>query len=145
MAVITNISVSLELGLLLPFLAVSMALMLATRDPGLNPSPQARRLLLYGLLGAMLVCAPLGIATVMAVVLSPDLPSVLPDHNLLTSWELDFDALGYSREEALRRLNLGYMWHAMAVFVYMLFVVGGNLMVSLYRMGGGEDGDPVGS
>ena len=140
-AVITNISVSVQLGLLLPVLAISMALMLSARDPGLTPSPQARRLLLYGLLGATLVCAPLGIATVMAVVLSPDLPSVLPDHNLLGSWELDFEALGYSREDALHELNLGYMWHAMTVFVYMLFVVGGKLMVTLYGMGGGEDGD----
>lgn len=144
-AVITNISVSLQLGLLLPVLAISVALMLSARDPGLTPSPQARRLLLYGLLGATLVCAPLGIATIMAVVLSPELPSVLPDHNLLGSWELDFEALGYSREDALHGLNLGYMWHAMTVFVYTLFVVGGKLVVTLYGMGGGEDGDPVGS
>ena len=142
-AALTNISVSLQLGLLLPFLAFSLALILAAQDPGLSPSPQARRLLLYGLLGAMLVCTPMGIAMVMVVILSPDLPSVLPDHNLLGSWELDFEALGYTREEALHRLNLGYMWHAIGVFVYMLFVVGGKLMVSVYRMGGGEDGDPT--
>ena len=66
--------------------------------------------------------------------LSPNLPSVLPDHNLLRSWEIDFVALGLTREEALDRLNLGYLWHATWAFVYMLFAVGGRLFVSIYRL-----------
>ena len=59
---------------------------------------------------------------------------VLPDHNLLRSWEINFAELGYTRGEALDRVNLGYMGHAMCVFVYMVFVVGGNLIVTIYQM-----------
>ena len=70
--------------------------------------------------------------------MSPDLPTTLPDHNPVRSWEIDFAELGYSREEALDRLNLGYMWHAMWVFAYMFFVVGGNVMVAIYRIDGGR-------
>ena len=65
---------------------------------------------------------------------------VLPDHNLLNSWEIDFAALGFSREEALDRLNLGYTWHAVGVSAYMAFVVAGNLVASIYRLGARNDG-----
>lgn len=34
---------------------------------------------------------------------SPDLPAVLQYHNLLGSWEIDYDALGYTRDEAMDR------------------------------------------
>ena len=66
---------------------------------------------------------------------------VLPDHSLLGSWEIDFGELGITREQALDRLNVGYMWHAMSLFAYMAFVVGGSLIVAVYRMGGGGDPD----
>ena len=72
----------------------------------------------------------------LAIYLSPDLPRVLPDHNLLRSWEIDFAELGLSREEALDGLNLGYMLHAIWVFAFMFFVVGGRLIVSIYRIDG---------
>ena len=139
-AVITNVSVSIQLAVLFPVLAVLVALMLVSRDPLVRVSDQDRRLLLQGLLGAAMVSVPLGVFTVMAIYLSPDMPMVLPDHNLLGSWELDFEALGYSRQEALDRLDLGYMWHAMSIFAYMVFVVGGNVVVSVGRMGGQDGG-----
>ena len=83
----------------------------------------------------------MGIAVIMSIYLSPDFPSVLPDHNLVKSWELDFGALGYTRDEALDRVNLGYVWHAMSLMVYMSFVVGGRLFVEVHQMGrGGEAG-----
>ena len=66
------------------------------------------------------------------------MPSVLADHNLLRSWEIDLAALGFTGEEALDRLNLGYLWHAIGVFAYMLLVVGGRLIVSIYRIDGGR-------
>ena len=143
MAVITNVSVSIQLAVLFPVLASLVVLMLVARDPTVRASEQDRRLLLQWLLGAAMVSVPLGILTVMAIYVSPDMPMVLPDHNLLGSWELDFDELGYSREEALARLDLGYVWHAMCLFAYMVFVVGGNLAVSVYRMGGGNGGVPA--
>ena len=70
----------------------------------------------------------------MSIYLSSDFPSVLPDHNLVRSWELDFDALGYTREEALDRVNLGYTWHAMFLLIYMSCVVGGRIFVEVHRL-----------
>ena len=70
----------------------------------------------------------------LAIYLSPDLPRVLPDHNLLRSWQIDFARLGLTQEVALDGLNLGYMWHAIWVFSYMFFVVGGRLIVSICRI-----------
>ena len=85
-----------------------------------------------------MISTTLGIVAMLAIYLSPDLPRVLPDHNLLRSWEIDFAELGLSREEALDGLNLGYMWHAIWVLAYMVFVVGGRLIVSIYRIDAGQ-------
>ena len=72
-----------------------------------------------------------------------------PDHNLQGSWEIDFDRLGctgeqvlqrlgYTRQEALDLVNLGYLRHAICLFIYMFFVVGGHFIVAIYRMGSGS-------
>ena len=136
--VITNISVSIQLAVLMPVLAALFTALLVLRDPTFNPSERDRLFLLSTTSVLAMISTTLGIATIMAIYLSPDLPRVLPDHNLLRSWEIDFSELGLSREEALDGLNLGYMWHAIWVLAYMLFVVGGGLIVSIYRMARGE-------
>ena len=142
---ITNISVSIQLAVLLPILALAFTIILALRDPSFHIEAGDRRFLLYALSAIGIVLAALGVVVIIAVYVSPELPMVLPDHNLLRSWELDFEGLGYSREEALDRLNLGYMWHAMGVFVYMAFIVGGNLFTAIYRTGAGSSHSPASS
>ena len=74
--------------------------------------------------------------------LSPDVPRILPDHNLLRSWEIDFGALGYAREEVMARLDAGYVWHAMFLFVYMVFCVGGKLLKVVYVLAGDDSAGP---
>ena len=135
--VITNLSVSIQLSVLLPVLATVLVALLVLKDPAVKPTERDRRVLFPALMTTATVSTFLGIATILAVYFSPDVPAVLPDHNLVTSWELDFDELGYSREDALGMVNLGYMWHAMCVLVYMVLVVGGALIVEIYRMGTG--------
>ena len=34
-------------------------------------------------------------------------------------------------------MNLGYLWHAIWVFDYIFFVVGGRLIPAIYRIDGG--------
>ena len=138
--VITNISVSIQLAILLPVLAAVFTALLVLRDPVFNPSERDRLFLLSTASVLTVISATLWIVTMLAIYLSPDLPRVLPDHNLLRSWEIDFADLGLSREEALDGLNLGYMWHAIWVFAFMFFVVGGRLMVSIYRIDVGRRG-----
>ena len=117
--VITNLSVSIQLAVLLPVLAAVLVGLLVLKDPAVKPTERDRRMLFPALMTTATVSTFLGIVTILAVYFSPDVPAVLPDHNLVTSWELDFDELGYSREAALDMVNLGYMWHAMCVLVYM--------------------------
>ena len=134
--VITNISVSIQLAILLPVVAAVFTALLALRDPTFKPSDRDRLYLLSTASVLAIVSTALGIVAIMAIYLSPDLPSVLPDHNLLRSWEIDFAELGFTRGEALDRLNIGYMWHAIWVLAYMVFVVGVRLIVSVYRIDG---------
>ena len=134
--VISNASVWIQLAAVMPVLGGVFAILLVLRDPSVRPSERDQRLLFPAMLAVALVSSTVGVVTILLVYISPDIPAVLPDHNLLRSWEIDFNQLGYSRAEALERLNLGYMWHAMCLFAYMAFVVGGTLIVSIYRMDG---------
>ena len=134
--VITNISVSVHLTVLLPVLGVVFAALLVLRDPAFNPNERDRLFLLSTTTVLVMISGVLGIGAILAIYLSPDLPSVLPDHNLLWSWEINLAGLGFSREEALDRLNVGYVWHTTWVFGYMFFLVFGRLIVSLYRIDG---------
>ena len=132
--VISNASIWIQLGVLLASLAAMFTVMLALLDPSINPSERDRQFLLFTSSAIGIPSALLGITTVMAIYISPDLPMVLPDHNLIRSWEINFAELGFTRAEALDRINLGFLWHAVCATAYMFFVVGGNMMVAIYRM-----------
>ncbi len=133
--VITNFSVTVQLSVVFAVLPMAFSLLLVFRDTGVTFTERDRQTLFPLLTAAACVSVLVGMAVVMSIYLSPDFPSVLPDHNLVKSWELDFDALGYTRQEALDRVNLGYMWHAMSLLIYMSCVVGGRLFVEIHRMG----------
>ena len=136
--VVSNISVSIQMAVLLPALGAAFTVLLLLRDPGLNLTERDRRFMLSTTTAVGMLTTALGAITILTIYVSPDLPSVLPDHNLLRSWEIDFVALGHSREEALKRLNLGYVWHGVWVLAYMVFIVGGHLIAAIHRIGGGR-------
>ena len=137
--VITNISVSIQLAVLLPVTGAVFTGLLVLRDPAFNPSERDRLYLLSTVSVAAMLSTTVGLAAILLIYSSPDLPSVLPDHNLLRSWEIDFARLAFTREEALDRLNLGYLWHAIWVFVYMFFILGGRLIVAVYQINSGRE------
>ena len=141
--VITNASVSIQLAFLVPVIATVFTALLVLRDPEVTFSERDRRILFPVVAATAMLCGTLGLVVIVAIYVSPDLPMVLPDHNLLGSWEIDFGELGITREQALDRLNVGYMWHAMCLYAYMAFVVGGSLIIAVYRMGDG--GEPEGA
>ena len=142
--VITNISVSIQLAVLMPVLGAVFAALLVLRDPAFIPSERDRLFLFSTTSVLAMISAVLGIVAMLAIYVSPDLPRVLPDHNLLRSWEIDFAKLGLSREEALDGLNLGYMWHAIWVFAFMFFwlLLADLLCPSTELMSDDEDEDP---
>ncbi len=139
---LSNVSVWIQSAVAFAFLALVFTQMLVLRDPSVNPSQVQRRFLLYATFIAAFVCAILGLATIITIYLLPDAPRVLPDHNVLGSWEIDFSAHGYTREEALERLNPGYMWHALCMFLYMTLVVGGSVVTAVFRLFDGDAGGP---
>ena len=141
--VITNFSVAVQLALVFAVLPMAFSLLLFFRESGVVLSEEYRRSLFQVLAAAACVSVPAGMAVIISIYLSPNFPSVLPDHNLVRSWELDFGALGYTREEALDRLNLSYVFHAMLLLIYMACVVGGRLFVEIHRLRDGGEPAPV--
>lgn len=133
-AVLANASVSIQLAAVFPAVAVGLTIMVALEDPLVRPSERDRQFLFWTLVAAMVMSVILGIATILAIYLSPNIPMVMPDHNLLRSWEIDFARYGFTREEALDLLNLGYIWHATIAFGYGAFVMGIKLILAVYRM-----------
>jgi hypothetical protein len=53
--------------------------------------------------------------------------------NHLWKWAIDYSALGYPQAEVAERMRIGYIWTMFAGIAYMLFVVGSNLLVTIYR------------
>ena len=135
MAVATNMGILLQLGVAFSVLTVACMILLLMRDPAITPQERDRRFLLWAILIVGMVLTTIGASAMMAIFLTPNLPAMLPDHNLLYSWAIDYAALGWTPEEALRRFNLGYLWHSTTIFLYMVFVVGGTLVSAVYRWG----------
>ena len=75
----------------------------------------------------------MGIAGLLIVYLEPSALAV-SDHNLVRSWDINFFALGYPPVELAERLRAGFAWSALTGLSYMLIVVGGHLIVTIYRL-----------
>lgn len=125
----------MQLGVSFAVLTAVCIVLLLMRDASVEPDERDRRFLLWAILIVGMVLTTIGAAVMLTIYLTPNLPAMLPDHNLLYSWAIDFDRIGLSPEETLQRFNVGYLWHATSVFVYMVFVVGGNLVAAAYRWG----------
>ena len=132
--VLSNIAVWIQFGMQVSAVSAVFIILLLLQDPTTDPPERDRRFLFYATVAVTITLTTVGAATMLAVYLVPGLPSVLPDHNLLYSWEIDYNALGYPPEEAMERLNVGYLWQAMCTFVYMVLVVGGSLIVAMFRL-----------
>ena len=81
--VISNASIWIQFAILMPVIAAAFTIFLVSQDPKTNPSERDRRFLLSTIVVVAIVSTTLGIITILAIYVSPDLPMVLPDHNLL--------------------------------------------------------------
>ncbi|MCY4557052.1 MAG: helix-turn-helix transcriptional regulator [Chloroflexi bacterium] len=140
--VLSNISVWIQSAVVFAVLGGIMGAVMVLQDPSVNPTPGQRRFLLPATFASALVLSIAGMLTIFIMYVSPDVPRILPDHNLLGSWEIDFEALGYTREEVMARLDSGYVWHAMFLFVYMVFCVGGKLLKVVYVLADDDSAGP---
>ncbi len=133
--VFSNTSVFIQHALVLPPVAATFTAMLALRDPSVRFTERRREFLLSIALAIIFVTSILGSVALLGVFLSPDYPMILPDHSLVGSWDIDLAGLGYTRAEALDHINLGFLWHALTVFAYLEFLVGGSLIMTVLRVG----------
>ena len=144
-AVITNVGIFIQFVPLFAVLAAACMIMLMLRDPDGALDHEDRRFLLWSTLLVAIVLSVFAAGVMIAVYASPGLPTIWPDHNLLFTWDIDYAALGYPQAEAPERYKIGYLWHAMSLIVYMLFVVGGTLLATIYRFDAGGPPRSVGA
>ncbi|MCY4415634.1 MAG: helix-turn-helix transcriptional regulator [Chloroflexi bacterium] len=118
----------------MPFLAATLITLLAIQNRQTDPDQGQRRFLLQASFTIVIISSILGAAAIVLVHGAPDLPMALPDHTLFASWEIDFELLGYTQEQVYEGLDVGYVWHSMCTYVYMVMVVGGSLLVAVFRL-----------
>ncbi len=121
--------------LLLVFSIMGAAFMsiLVMRDNEMSFRGWEKRLMMQAAFGVILVLTALGGASILILYLDPS-PLAIPDHNLLRSWLIDFDALGYSPDELLERYRIAAALSSMFTFIYMVLVLGGSVLVTIYRL-----------
>ena len=111
--------------------------LLVMRDREVKFNEWERRLLLQAAVALILVLTTFGGAAIFTLYWEPSL-MVLPDHTLLRSWEIDFNSLGYPPDELVERYRIGAVWSCLATLVFMVIVLGGRLIASIYRLDPGE-------
>ena len=112
------------------------------RDEEVSVGGWDRKFLLCTSVAVTIVLSAIGLAAILATYLQPSLYSVT-DQGLFYSWEVDFDALGYSQEEYFERSRLAVVWASLTTLAYMVIVVGGKLIVTIYRLDGGDSSMPA--
>ena len=114
------------------------------RDETVSFTQWERRLLLQAVLAVTVVLTAVGGAMVAIMYLYPSMLAI-PDHTLIRSWEIDFAALGYPKEELMDRYRIGAVWSSLATVVFMVVFLGGSLLVTIYRLGENEQLNPDGN
>ena len=139
---LSNVGAWIEFLLLLTVLAGVFTMLAVLRDQAVSLSEWDRKFLLGTAVAVTIVLTILGSAAILAAYLEPSLLA-MPGHTLLHSGDIDFNALGYPPEELTARFRVGFVWASLAMSAYMVFVIGGNLIVTIYRLGGGESAQPA--
>ena len=115
---------------------------LAMKDKETVVNSWERRFLLQAAVGLILILTAIGGASILILYLEPS-PLAIPDHTLIRSWEIDFVALGYTADELLERYRIGAVWSSLGTLIYMVAVLGGSLLLSIYRLEGARSSEVV--
>ena len=111
--------------------------LLIMRDADVKFNPWDRRLMLQAAVALTLILMMFSGGAIFTLYWEPSL-MVLPDHTLIRSWEIDFNALGYPPGELVERYRIGAVWSCLATLIFMVIVLGGKLIVTIYKLDGGE-------
>ncbi len=115
---------------------------LVIRDGTLKFTTWEKRLLMQGMVGAVLVLTAIGGAVTLILYLHPS-PMAIPDHSLIRSWDIDFAALGYSPDELMERYRFGAVLSSLATIAYMVIVLGGCALATVSRLKVDDTNDPA--
>ncbi len=115
---------------LFTLLAGVFTTLVVLRDPNVSVGEWDRRFLLCTVVTVAIVLSALGLGAILAIYMQPSSYAVA-DQGLFYSWEMDFDALGYSAEEYVERSRLAVAWASLTTLAYMIIVNGGKLIVTI--------------
>jgi hypothetical protein len=134
--VFSNVGIWIFGLVLLTLSAGAFITLMILRDDDVSIGDWDRKFLLCTTVAVVIVLSVIGLATILVAWMQP---SSYPDgQGLFYPSDLDFDALGYSPDEFGTRSTLSVIWACVATFVYMVIVIAGKLIVTLYRLGGGD-------
>ena len=120
---------------LLTLLAGAFAAMLVLHDRDNTIGSWDRKFLLCTMVAVTLVLSALGLAAILVTYAQPSSYDV-SEQGLFYSWATDFDALGYPADEYFERSRLAVTWASLTTLAYMVIVIGGRLIVTIYALGG---------
>ena len=112
------------------------------RDKDVSIGEWDRKFLLCTAAAVTIVLSALGLAAILATYVQPSLYDV-SEQGLFYSWDIDFDALGYPADEYFERSRLAVVWASLTTLAYMVIVIGGKLIVTIYRLDGGDSSLPA--
>lgn len=141
--IFASVATCFALLAVLPVIAGVLLTLLVLRDKEAAVSEWERRFLLHAALGVTVALTVLGGMAIMVFYWNPSLLSQ-PNHTtLFISSKIDFDALGYPEAELMDRYRIAATWSSLSILVYMVIVLGGNLIVTIYRLGSGGETGPA--
>ena len=117
--------------------AGALIAILVLREGSVSIGDWDKKFLLYVSVSMTMGLAALGI---FAALITFTEPSLLANsgNTLLYSWENDFEALGYPADELVERYRHAVFWTSLVLLSYMVFVVGGKLIATIYGLDGGD-------
>ena len=127
---------------LFTLLACVFTTLVILRDKDVSIGEWDRKFLLCTAVAVTIVLSALGLAAILVTYLQPSLYAV-SDQGLFYSWDIDFDALGYPADEYFERSRLAVVWASLTTLAYMVIVIGGKLIVTIYRLDGGDSSLPA--
>ena len=114
---------------------------LAFRDRRVTLSDWEARTALVAAVAVIILLCAVGAAGTIAAYISHS-PMAIPDHNLLWSWEVDWERVGYPQSEWLERARVSLPLMALPSIVYLATALGGFLLVSIRSQAAARRGAP---
>ena len=122
---------------LFTLLAGVFTMLVVLRDGDVTIDGWDRKFLLCTAVAVTIVLSAIGLFAILATYLQPS-SYAESEQGLFYSWDVDYDALGYPADEYFERSRLAVVWASLTTLAYMVIVIGGKLIATIYRLDGGD-------